>query len=277
MNMDTTHTGLFARQLLTKAGKIAVGGLLAATILCGLIALVLTLAMGAPSRDIIIITVALLVCTILIASGMRWLQLVGTLASIYFLYFTANEPFVSESLANPQAKVGGGYGHFMGDVIIIACILVGIGAGIAATLQNFRQSRQMPRWLPAILSAIVGIALGAMYIGAIIQPAAVASSTTFTNGVPTVHMTAGNFSESSVTIPKGSQLMLVDDTSSIHILDNGTWQHNTPEPAREAGAPLVSNIQMNHNSVEIGPFTVAGTYHIYCAVHPGMQLTIIVQ
>lgn len=279
MNIDhtnTTHTSLFARQPLTRAGKIAFGTLLAAAILCGIIALVLTLTMGAPSRDIVIITVGLLICAAFMASGVRWLQLVATLAGIYFLYFTINEPFVSESLANPQAKVGGGYGHFIGDVIIVSCILAGIGASIAATLQNFRHSRQMPRWLPLILSAIIGIALGAMYIGAIVQPPAVAQ-TTFTNGVPTVHMTAGNFSESSVTIAKGSKLLLVDDTSSIHILDNGTWQNNTPKPAREAGAPVVNNIQMNHNSVEIGPFAVAGTYHIYCAVHPGMQLTIIVQ
>jgi plastocyanin len=30
-------------------------------------------------------------------------------------------------------------------------------------------------------------------------------------------------------------------------------------------------------SVEIGPFTTAGTYHIYCTVHQGMNLEIIVQ
>lgn len=55
------------------------------------------------------------------------------------------------------------------------------------------------------------------------------------------------------------------------------WVNNTPHPATEAGAPTLGNIQVNGNSIEIGPFNTAGTYHIYCTVHPGMNLTVIVQ
>jgi len=39
----------------------------------------------------------------------------------------------------------------------------------------------------------------------------------------------------------------------------------------------VSNVALNNNSVTIGPFTAPGTYHIYCTLHPGMTLTILVQ
>jgi plastocyanin len=55
------------------------------------------------------------------------------------------------------------------------------------------------------------------------------------------------------------------------------WENNTPHPATEAGAPAVQNVQVNGNSVELGPFNTAGTFHIYCTIHPGMNLTVIVQ
>jgi len=36
-------------------------------------------------------------------------------------------------------------------------------------------------------------------------------------------------------------------------------------------------MNINAGSVEIGPFTTAGIYHIYCSVHVGMNLTVVVQ
>ena len=62
-----------------------------------------------------------------------------------------------------------------------------------------------------------------------------------------------------------------------HILANGSWQHGTAQPANEPGAPNVSNVQVNDTSTEIGPFTTAGIYHLYCTIHQGMNLTIRVQ
>src|SRR5437763_655250 len=58
---------------------------------------------------------------------------------------------------------------------------------------------------------------------------------------------------------------------------NGSWQHGTAAPAHEPGAPTVNNVQVNGTSIQIGPFPTAGTYHLYCLVHQGMNLTIIVQ
>jgi len=60
-------------------------------------------------------------------------------------------------------------------------------------------------------------------------------------------------------------------------LQNGTWMNNTPHPAKESGAPSVQQVYVNGNSIKIGPFTTAGTFHIYCTIHPGMDLTVIVQ
>ena len=62
----------------------------------------------------------------------------------------------------------------------------------------------------------------------------------------------------------------------LHILANGTWHGTAPQPEQQPGAPMVNNLQVNGNSIEIGPFNTAGTYSIYCTVHPGMTLTVVV-
>ena len=90
-------------------------------------------------------------------------------------------------------------------------------------------------------------------------------------------MSAVNFTQPSITIAKGSKLLLVDDVAVTHILVNGSWQRSTATPVHEPGAPTVNNVQVNGTNTEIGPFTTAGTYHLYCIIHQRMNLTIIVQ
>ena len=92
-----------------------------------------------------------------------------------------------------------------------------------------------------------------------------------------VHMSAQAFVQSSITISKGSSLSLVDDVGVPHQIANGTWDNNTAQPLKEPNAPTV-NVQLNGNDQQvIGPFATVGTYHLYCTVHPGMNLTVIVQ
>ncbi len=276
MNASATRTQLFVRQPLSTLSKIAVWAFLVPAFICGAIAVVLTLANGAPSRDIVIMTACLLAGGIFVATGLRWMPLLGSLLGGYLLYLVFTEPFVVESLANPKGP-NGGYGHFVGDIIVCACTLVAFGASLGATVENYRHaSHQAPRWLPAALTTVAGMVVGALYIGAISQPA-VASATTSTGSTLALHMSAGSFLQPSVTLPKGSKLVLVGDTTSLHVLANGMWQHTVVNTAHEPAAPLVNNVQVTHNSIEIGPFATAGTYHFYCAVHPGMNLTTIVQ
>jgi plastocyanin len=99
------------------------------------------------------------------------------------------------------------------------------------------------------------------------------------SGNATVHMGQTNFDQSSVTISKGGTVTLVSDTSSVHIISNGQWVNGVARPGKESGAPTVNNVQFTSSgeSKVIGPFNTAGTFHLYCSVHPGMQLTIIVQ
>ena len=94
----------------------------------------------------------------------------------------------------------------------------------------------------------------------------------------TVHMNNADFLQSSITIHKGESITLVADTGVPHRIVNGAWENGTAQAAKEAGAPQVNNVQIDGNSSQtIGPFNTAGTFHLYCTIHPGMNLTIIVQ
>ena len=110
------------------------------------------------------------------------------------------------------------------------------------------------------------------------------TSSTNTTGTTTtagteVHMNSTNFVQTSITIKKGQSVTLVDDDAlTPHIIANGTWENGTAKPAKEPNAPEVKNVQINGNaSGIIGPFTSAGTFHLYCTIHTGMNLTVVVQ
>jgi len=281
MSVETTYNNLFSRQPLSTLSKIASRAFLVVTILAAIGAIVLTLAAGF-NLDITLMTLCSMAATLLVGSGIRWLQALGILPGSYVFYIAFAQPYAFDSLSNPKDMHIGGYGHFVGNVVVGGLVIIAYGASIASVVQSYRQGNQgdqeslrAPRWLPTALGVVVGMVIGALLIGAIAQPPTV--GTTYTNGVATVHLSANSFSEPAVTIAKGSKLMLVDDTSQIHILANGSWQNGTPKAEREPGAPVVNNLQLSGNSVQIGPFTTAGTYHIYCEVHSGMNLTIVVQ
>lgn len=95
----------------------------------------------------------------------------------------------------------------------------------------------------------------------------------------TVGMTDTNFAQNSITIKKGDSITLVNQTSTVHIISNGIWNGNTPDPKQEPGAPVVNNMQFSsaNQTQTIGPFNTAGTFHYYCSVHTGMNLAVIVQ
>ena len=94
--------------------------------------------------------------------------------------------------------------------------------------------------------------------------------------IPTVHMGALGFIQNSITLHKGEMLDLVDDTISPHQIENGSWVNAVAKPAREPGAPRVDQVFNGYDSAEIGPFNAAGTFHLYCAIHQMMNLTVYV-
>jgi plastocyanin len=96
-------------------------------------------------------------------------------------------------------------------------------------------------------------------------------------GTVTIHTTATNFAQPSVTLKSGQSLKVVNDASDMHILSLGTWSNGAAHPEKEPGAPSLHNEQLAGNSsLTIGPWNTPGTYQVYCTVHQGMKLTVIV-
>jgi plastocyanin len=96
-------------------------------------------------------------------------------------------------------------------------------------------------------------------------------------GSNTVHMGNNNFTQPSITIAKGSKITLVDDAAVPHIIQNGTWNGSTPQPMKELGAPTVNQNFSGNDTHDVGPFTTAGTFKLYCTIHVGMNLTVTVK
>jgi plastocyanin len=94
-----------------------------------------------------------------------------------------------------------------------------------------------------------------------------------------VHMNETNFEQTSITVNKGENVTFVNDSDVIHAIDYGRWLDTTQIPDTEIGAPDIGAASsMNPNAtVVIGPFNKTGTFHYYCTVHPGMNLTVLVK
>lgn len=262
---------VWGRQRLAPLGIIVILGLIGFA--SGFIALMIV--EGLLILPLVILSIISLVIAGLVATGVRWLP---ALAALYCLItmisgFVTN-PYLPYHITHPAE-----FGGFMTALFSYVCGIIVIGAGLGAVVQNYRGvERHAPRWVAAPLTGAAGFMLGALLVSLLVvgTPAA-ASGATNVNGVPAVHMGVSTFEQSSVTISKGSKLILVDDGNDTHVLDNGMWTNNAPHTQAEAGAPTISNLTISSGSVTIGPFNTAGTFHIYCIVHQGMNLTVIVQ
>src|SRR5579859_1565037 len=142
--------GMFTRQPLGALGKVAFWCLLTTTIMATAGAIALSFAGG--SLDLDIFAATLLVTTILVVSGLRWLQVLACLLGILLLYLYFTQPFVIESFVNPKGDPNGGFYHFVGQLVPFALICIGLAATIATVLHNYRLgSQSRPRWFSAAL------------------------------------------------------------------------------------------------------------------------------
>jgi len=276
-SQQPAKTGPFARYPLSAFGKLAILAFLGG----GLTLTILGLSMGfANGVSVIIPGIGLLVFAGLAVTAFRWMPILLAILCLVFLSQVVTVPYIAYNWSHPKHD----FFNFLMDTLAIAFVLLALGANIGAATVNYRKNRQ-PLQLTGfrrplftgLVTLIAGLFLGALLMGAMAQPAAASTTTQYTNGVPTVHMSAENFTQSTVTISTGSKLLLVNDAAVEHILANGSWENGNATPAHEAGAPTLNNVAVNKGSVTVGPFTTAGTYHIYCKVHPGMELTVIVQ
>jgi plastocyanin len=123
----------------------------------------------------------------------------------------------------------------------------------------------------------IGLALIVLSLLIVLLPAcAIRDTSTIATG-PTVKMLGGSFGQESVTIKKGESLTLENVTSSAHLIANGTWENGTAKSGVESGAPSVNLNSKGNDSVKTAPFNTTGTYKLYCPIHAGMNLTVVVQ
>src|SRR5260221_5065961 len=177
-SITAQRIGLFTRQPLSTLGKIAFRGFLVATIAATGGAIALTLFAGG-SRAIDIFAASLWAATILIVTGIRWLQVIAAVVGVSILYQFFTQPFVIESLANPKDASIGGYGHFIGDVVPMGLLIIAFVASVGTVLQNYHLlSRKNPGWFRPFLSTVTGIVVGALFIGALAPTPAPAAPAT---------------------------------------------------------------------------------------------------
>ncbi len=123
-----------------------------------------------------------------------------------------------------------------------------------------------------ILAGVIGIAL----LSIILAACNIVDASTLATG-PQVQMGGSTFLKPMITLKKGQTLTLVDTSSAAHVIANGTWQNGTAKHMQEGGAPTI-NLNFAGSDTHTTPaFAAAGTYLIYCTIHSGMNLTVIVQ
>lgn len=265
MNTTTaTANTTSARQPMTTLGKVIFG-------------ISLFLALGSFVGGFFTGSIALystgaadMLLAVLIATGFRWAPIPGAIVSgagvIYALFVN---PYPQAHLSHPKDPL------YAAIVIVIALSILSTAAMVAAIAQNYwERDRQMPRWFAFVVTGVIGAVIGAILIGAIAQPSTAAA--TANDGAAIVHLGVSSFTTTNVALPIGGKLEFIDDSSVTHILTYGDWNGTKSQVATPANVPALSNREISGGSFEIGPFTTAGTYHILCTVHPGMELTITV-
>lgn len=278
MNHSTSPKRRTPRQPLSAFSKTAIVVHLMLATLLGALGLFV-------KQPTILVTAGIEVVVVaLIMTGIRWVPLLGSIIGGFVLYvFTVVAEFPIYHLSHPKDVYGSGVGSGISFVMFVVMVLMFWGAamlvitGIAAVIHNYSQrERHTPSWFKSALACACGVMFGAIILGAISQPAPAATAS---NGTPTVHLGAGTFNQTSITISKGSTLTLIDDGAFHHNISNGTWVNGQPVYNTETGEPAVRNKDLNTSgaSLTVGPFTTAGTYHLLCSIHEGMTLTIIVQ
>jgi plastocyanin len=208
-----------------------------------------------------------------LATRWRAAPLPAALVSLLTVTFLLFQPHNQYVVTHVQPE-------FIVSVPSFAFGLVAGVAGIWATLQNYRGGeRRTPHYLGSSLSGLAGLVVGMVLVALLVattpQTGAVSRGPT---GEPAVHMTPTTFAPDVVLVPRGASLLLVADSSAKHILAYGRWDaRGVPHPLVEPGAPPLHQMVMTGGSMELGPFTTQGVYHLYCTIHQGMNLTMVVE
>jgi len=279
VEMQTTakKRGFFSRQPLTAFSRTAIASF------WGLVALNVGLAFFSTLTQVLFVSAMMLLSAVLIMTRFRWGPIMGALITSLFLYvFLFKEPLTFYYLFHAKNSVDSPWVSFLLftlDVLFLGGIFIACKSSIAALIQNYQRAPRTPRWFRFSLIGSIGVLIMILALGAIL-PSAPNTMTAVGGGDEPllVHMKGNTFAPASVTISVNSSIVLFNDGFYQHTISNGTWMNGQAHPEQEAGAPVVDHAKVNGTgrNLEIGKFETPGTYHFYCALSPGMTLTVIV-
>lgn len=205
----------------------------------------------------------------LMATGWRWLPLLGSLWLVFL--FSGNSGPIMHNLSYPAELHGFGF-----SLIFVALVALGTTGGVLATVQNYRVSaeeRRTPRWLPASLMGAVAIVVGMLITAAIPQHGVLASiSPEALAAFPSFAAKNFEFEQKEIRAKVGETvaLRLVSGDLEAHSFDIDELNVHALMPTNEEGLALFKPTQ-------------PGTYTFYCAPHydkasgEGMKGTLIVE
>jgi plastocyanin len=198
-----------------------------------------------------------------IASGWRWAPLLGALLSA--LMIGSAPAIIIHDLTHPEA-----FHVFVTVLLVVALALVGIVAGISATIQNYRgRERRTPRIMVPALATLTGLCLGAILVAAIPREAGTGVSAAVLAGLPAMITPDFRFEQTELRAKVGDMVALrLDNTHTApHSFD--VDELNVHVPAAPGAQGLILFMP-----------TTPGTYTYYCAIpghrELGMEGTLIV-
>jgi plastocyanin len=230
---------------------------------------------GSVIPPVLITTLVYAICGIVVATGWRWAMILPLVFCTLGVIADFASGFPEYTLTHPSAD----YVPFTLFIIsypLLVMVIVAAALKLAQTIRH--EAPHAPAWTKPALGAMLGLMLGAMLIGVSAQPPTGSGAGVAKAGTKTVFLAPDRFAPDIIALHKGDTLTIVDEAPIPHTITNGAWSgDNKPVPGVEPGAPIIKNVDLNNNTATVGPFTTAGTYHVYCTLHPGMSLTIIVQ
>jgi plastocyanin len=202
-----------------------------------------------------------------VAMGWRWAPLLGALWSV--LIVAGNSAEIIHSMSHPADVQG-----FAFTIFVLAMAAIGVVAGIAATVQNYRGGeRPTPRALAAGLALLAGLMVGAVMaaslaasgVNAGVSPETLAS-------LPALKTVNFAFDQREIRAKAGETvaLRLENGDSEGHSFDIDQFGVHAAMPSGEASVALFKP-------------ALPGTYTFYCAPHynkatgEGMKGTLIVE
>ncbi len=250
-------------------GKLTVGTLIGIAIMFGYFqAMVLKqIEMPLPILSGIALLLAALVAGYPLG-GWRWTPLLGASWSGFMI--AGNLDHLRYDLVHPENT------HVFAWtlVMMLGLTVVGIVAGIAATVQNYRhapQERRTPPWVPLGLSMLVALLVGAILVAAILRTGRAAQvSPAVLEQLPPVTLNAFNGGDIRVKAGQLAAFRLENPTAAGHSFDVDELSVHIPMPSGSHSLALFSADK-------------PGTYTFYCAPHydkgsgQGMHGTLIVE